>query len=85
MTNFDQLTITGSAHNLWVHLGEHETTLVAGERHMALAPTRSMDGVRCPDLLVAFGVASLESERARADAAEARVRELEERLQDLAP
>ena len=56
MTSFDQLTITGNAHYLAVHLGNRETTLVAGERYMALAPTRSLAGVRYPDLLVAFGV-----------------------------
>ena len=56
MTSFDHLTITGSAHALAVHLGNRETTLVAGEHYLALAPTRSLAGVRYPDLLVAFGV-----------------------------
>ena len=56
MTSFDHLTITGTAHALAVHLGDRETTLVAGERYLALAPTRSLSGVRYPDLLVAFGV-----------------------------
>ncbi|MYJ41292.1 MAG: Uma2 family endonuclease [Acidimicrobiaceae bacterium] len=54
MTMFDHLTITGAAHYLAVHLGDPETTLVAGEHYMALAPTLSMAGVRYPDLLVAF-------------------------------
>ena len=56
MTSFDHLTITGTAHYLAIHLGNRETTLVAGEHYLALAPTRDMTGVRYPDLLVAFGV-----------------------------
>ena len=56
MTSFDHLTITGTAHALAMHLGNRETTLVAGEHYLALAPTRSLAGVRYPDLLVAFGV-----------------------------
>ena len=60
MTSFDQLTITGAAHYLADHLarygGNPETTLVAGDRYLALAPTRNLAGVRYPDLLVAFGV-----------------------------
>ena len=56
MTSFDHLTITGNAHYLAIRLGSPETTLVAGDRYLALAPTRSLAGVRYPDLLVAFGV-----------------------------
>ena len=56
MTSFDQLTITGNAHYLAIHLGKPETTLVAGDRYLALAPTRSLAGVRYPDMLVAFNV-----------------------------
>ena len=56
MTSFDHLTATGNAYRLIDHLGNRETTLVAGERYLALAPTRSLSGVRYPDLLVAFGV-----------------------------
>ena len=56
MTSFDHLTITGTAHSLAVHLGNRETTLVAGEHYLALTPTHSLAGVRYPDLLVAFGV-----------------------------
>ena len=56
MTSFDHLTITGNAHYLAIHLGSPETTLVAGDRYLALAPTRSLAGVRYPDLLVAFDV-----------------------------
>ena len=56
MTSFDHLTITGNAHYLAIRLGSPETTLVAGDRYLALAPTRSLAGVRYPDLLVAFDV-----------------------------
>ena len=55
-TNFDHLTITGNAYYLSQHLGNPETTLVAGDRYLALAPTRNLAGVRYPDMLVAFGV-----------------------------
>ncbi len=56
MTNYDQTAITGGAYLLAEHLGNRETTLVAGEHYLALAPTRNLAGVRYPDLLVAFGV-----------------------------
>ena len=56
LTSFDHLAANGNAHYLAVHLGNPETTLVAGEHYLALAPTRSLTGVRYPDLLVAFGV-----------------------------
>ena len=55
MTSFDHLTINGNAHYLALHLGNPDTTLVAADRYMALAPTRNMAGIRYPDLLVAFG------------------------------
>ena len=56
MTSFDQLTPNGTAHYLSIHLGNPETTLIAGEHYLAVAPTTDMTGVRYPDLLVAFGV-----------------------------
>ena len=56
MTSFDQLTPNGNAHHLVQHLGNLDTTLVAGEHYLSLVPTRDMTGVRYPDLLVAFGV-----------------------------
>ena len=56
MTSFDQLAATGNAHYLAVHLGNPETTLVSGDHYLALAPTRSLAGVRYPDMLVAFDV-----------------------------
>lgn len=56
ITSFDHLTITGTAHSLAVHLGNRETTLVAGDRYLAVAPTRNLSGARYPDMLVAFAV-----------------------------
>ena len=56
MTAFDHLTINGNAYLLAQHLGNPETTLVAGEHYLSLRFTRSLAGVRYPDLLVAFGV-----------------------------
>ena len=56
MTSFNQLTPNGIVHHLIQHLGNQDTTLVAGEHYLAVAPTSDMTGVRYPDLLVAFGV-----------------------------
>ena len=60
MTTFDHLTITGGAHYLAEHLAEHvgnrETTLVAGDRYMSPIVTADMTGLRYPDMIVAFGV-----------------------------
>ena len=56
MTSFDHLSAPGNVYRLIDHLGNRETTLVAGEHYLALQPTRSLSGVRYPDLLVAFGV-----------------------------
>ncbi len=56
MTSFKRLAATGNIYHLIQHLGNGETTLVAGEQYLALAPTRNLAGVRYPDLLVAFGV-----------------------------
>ena len=66
LTTFDQLTLNGSVHHLRQHLGNMETTLVAGERYMSLAVTKDMKGVRYPDLLVAFGVDAKEYRRRNA-------------------
>ena len=54
MTNYHQMAGTGNTRYLAIHLGNPENTLVAGEHYLALAPTRSLAGVRYPDLLVAF-------------------------------
>ena len=56
MTSFNHLTPNGNAHHLVQHLGNPDTTLVAGEHYLAVAPTSDMTGVRYPDLPVAFGV-----------------------------
>ena len=60
MTSFKQLALTGSAHYLAEHLGRPETTIVTGERYIAIIPVREMRrpmlGLRYPDLLVAFDV-----------------------------
>ena len=60
MTSFKQLALTGSAHYVAEHLGNPETTIVTGERYIAVIPVRRMRrpmlGLRYPDLLVAFGV-----------------------------
>ena len=56
MTSFNQLTPNGNVHHLIQHLGNPDTTLVAGEHYLSVAPTQDMTGVRYPDLLVAFGV-----------------------------
>ena len=54
MTNFDHLTVTGNVRYLALHLGNSETTLLAGDRYLVVRPTRSLAGSRYPDLLVAF-------------------------------
>ena len=54
MTSFDHLTINGSAHYLLLHLGNPETTLVAGERYITREPGAPAEGRMAPDLLVAF-------------------------------
>ena len=56
MTSFKQLATTGHAHHLARHLGDSDTTLVAGERYVVVRPTQSMAGSHYPDLLVAFNV-----------------------------
>ena len=56
MTSFDHLSATGAVHHLMQHLGNPETTLVAGEHYLALAPVRDLTGIRYPDLLIAFNV-----------------------------
>ena len=38
MTSFDHLTLSGSAHHLVQHLGNPETTIVAGERYVTREP-----------------------------------------------
>ena len=54
MTTFNHLAVTGNARYLAIHLGNPDTTIVAGEHYVALAPTTEMKGLRYPDLLIAF-------------------------------
>ena len=56
MTNFNQTNVTGNTHHLVHHLGNIETTLVAGEHYISRVPTTDMTGLRYPDLLIAFNV-----------------------------
>ena len=58
MTSFKHLALAGGAYLLADHLGRPETTIVTGERYIAVIPVRQMRrpmlGLRYPDLLVAF-------------------------------
>ena len=56
LTSFDHLSRTGNVRYLALHLGNPETTLVAGEHYLARMYTARLRGVRYPDLLVAFDV-----------------------------
>ena len=59
MTAYDHLTETGGAHYLAQHLGNLETTLVAGGRYITPVPPSErpdMTGSVYPDMLVAFNV-----------------------------
>ncbi len=56
MTTFNHLTATGNARYLAIHLGNPDTTIVAGEHYVALAPATDLKGLRYPDLLIAFNV-----------------------------
>lgn len=56
MTSFNQTNVTGNTHHLVQHLGNPDTTLVAGEHYISEVPTSSMAGLKYPDLLVAFDV-----------------------------
>ncbi len=66
MANFDHITATGNAHHLAMHLGELETTLIAGERYMCIDVTGDMTGLRYPDMLIAFDVSPAEYKRRKA-------------------
>ena len=54
MTSFDQLSITGNAHYLALHLGHPETTIVGAERYIVPAPTGNMAGSRYPPFAGCF-------------------------------
>ena len=54
MTSFDHLTLNGSAHHLVQHLGNPQTTLVAGERYITREPGTPAKDRMATDLLIAF-------------------------------
>ena len=56
VTSQEQLTDTGHAHHLAMHLGNLDTTLVTGDRWIIAAPGTFRELARYPDLLVAFDV-----------------------------
>ena len=57
VTSYDQIHLPGNTHFLYQHLGNPETTLVAAERYVVLAPRLGRGAIRrSPDLLIAFGV-----------------------------
>ncbi len=56
VTQYDQITKTGSAHYLAQHLGNPETTLVEADRWVVPDTDFDKRRARYPDLLVAFGV-----------------------------
>ena len=56
MTSSKHLSATGNHHHLAMHLGNPDTTIVAGERYVVVRPTRDMAGSHYPDLLIAFDV-----------------------------
>ena len=56
MTSFNHLAATGNVKNLAFHLGNPETTLVAGEHYLAPRPIQSMPGSFYPGLMIAFNV-----------------------------
>ena len=58
-SNFDHLTITGSAYHVVQFLGNRETTLVTADRYITTMPERQLPSGqtrRVPDLLIAFDV-----------------------------
>ena len=56
MTSYDKLSITGNVHHLVQHFGSPDTTLVAADRWIAQEPHPGVQGLRRPDLLIAFNV-----------------------------
>ena len=56
VTSQTQLTDTGHAHHVAMHLGNPETTLVTADRWIIAEPGTFRDLARYPDLLVAFDV-----------------------------
>ena len=56
MTSVQHLHEPGHTHHLSQYLGNHDTTLVTGERYVILGPDFDAGDCRYPDLLVAFNV-----------------------------
>ena len=56
MTSVKYLHEPGQTHHLSQYLGNHDTTLVTGERYVILGPDYDPNDCRYPDLLVAFDV-----------------------------
>ena len=56
MTSFDHLALSGNVHHLAQHLGNPETTIVAGERFLTRAPGTPATDRMAPDLLIAWGL-----------------------------
>ena len=56
VTSHEQLTDTGHAHHLAMHLDNLDTTLVTADRWIIAAPGTYHELARYPDLLVAFDV-----------------------------
>ena len=56
MSSFDRPSANGNAHYLAQHLGNPETTLVAGQHYISPVPTGGMTALSYPDLFVAFDV-----------------------------
>ena len=56
MTSVKYLHEPGQTHHLSQYLGNHDTTLVTGERYVVPGPTFVANESRYPDLLVAFDV-----------------------------
>ena len=56
MTAFDYVNFPGYPAALAEHFGNTESTIIISEIAAALIPTRGYEGVRYPDLLIAFGV-----------------------------
>ena len=54
MTSFDHLTLSVSVHHLVQHVGNPETTIVAGERYVTREPESPATERMAPDLLIAF-------------------------------
>ena len=56
MTSLEHLHEPGQTHHLSQFLGNHDTTLVTGDRYVILGPDFDASDSRYPDLLVAFDV-----------------------------